>query len=214
VSYRDSIGQKMRNHYEGVWRAGDAWSLETSEFEQRRYEQQLALVESRQYESVLEIGCGSGMFTPLLAGVAKRVVALDIAEAAVERARKRSFPDGAGAVEYVVANVMEYDLQARSPWDLIVLSETMYCLGWLYSFFDIAWFAEQLLAATRDHGRLLLTNAFGHEHDYLLQPGIIRTYRDLFLNVGYELEHELVFQDVKDGVAFEILMSLFAKPSR
>jgi SAM-dependent methyltransferase len=201
----------MRNHYQGVWRAGDAWSLETSEFEQRRYAQQLALVKSRHYDLALEIGCGSGVFTQMLADVANRVVALDIADAAIERARKRSIPHGAGAVEYAVANVMEYDLQARSPWDLVVLSETIYCLGWLYSFFDIAWFAERLFAATRDQGRFLLTNTFGHERDYLLHPGLIRTYRDLFLNVGYGLEQEVVFHDVKDGVDYEVLMSLFAK---
>src|SRR5688572_28083785 len=105
----DSIGERMRDHYQGVWQAGDAWSLETSEFEQRRYAQQFMLLKSRQYELALEIGCGSGVFTQMRAEVTKRVVALDIADAAIERAQKRSFPNGAGAVEYAVANVMEYD---------------------------------------------------------------------------------------------------------
>jgi hypothetical protein len=48
-------------------------------------------------------------------------------------------------------------------------------------------------------------------YDKLLLPYIIRTYRDLFLNVGYRLEAEETFRGTKNGVDFEILISLLAK---
>jgi hypothetical protein len=45
----------------------------------------------------------------------------------------------------------------------------------------------------------------------LLLPWIIRTYHDLFLNVGYELRNEEIFRAQKSGVDFEVLISLFCK---
>ncbi len=212
MTERHLISQKMREHYETVWQAGDAWGFETSEFEQARYAHQLEVLAGQRYERALEIGCGSGCFTRRLASIADRVVALDIAEAAIERARVQAAGAGPGTVEFRVADAMHFDPHAEGPWDLVVLSETMYCLGWLYPFFDIAWFACQLFNATRAGGRLLLTNTYGQEEkDWLLQPWLIDTYRDLFRNVGYRLENEDVFRGTKDGVAFEILLSLFHK---
>ena len=206
------ISDKMRAHYETVWQAGDAWDFETSEFEQARYEHQLKFLSGRRYERALEIGCGSGCFTRRLASIAEYVVALDIAEAAIERARAQAAGAGPGKVEFRVADAMQYDLHAEGPWDLVVLSETMYCLGWLYPFFDIAFFARQLFNATRTGGRLLLTNTYGEaEKDWLLQPWIIDTYRDLFRNVGYRLENQEVFRGNKAGVDFSVLLTLFHK---
>ena len=47
--------------------------------------------------------------------------------------------------------------------------------------------------------------------DYLTRPWLVRTYRDLFLNVGYRLEAEENFHGKKNGVDLEVLISLFAK---
>jgi SAM-dependent methyltransferase len=212
MNERHLISDKMRAHYETVWQAGDAWDFETSEFEQARYAHQLGFLAGQRYERALEIGCGSGCFTRRLAGIADRVVALDIAEAAIERARVQAADAGPGTVEFRVADAMHYDLQAEGPWNLVILSETMYCLGWLYPFFDIAWFACQLFNATSAGGRLLLTNTYGQkEKDWLLQPWIIDTYRDLFRNVGYRLEREEIFRGTKAGVDFSVLLTLFHK---
>jgi len=214
MTERTAISQKMRDHYEAVWQGGDAWSLESSEFERRRYEHLLTLVGGRRYRCALEIGCGSGRFTRLLAGVAERVLGLDVAPAAIERARVQTAGAGPGVIQLRAADIMEYDLNAEGPWDLVVLSETVYCLGWLYSFFDVAWLARRLLGATSPGGRLLLSNTYGQRgKDWLLQPWLIDTYRDLFRNVGYRLESEDVFRGAKEGVPFEILVSLFEKPS-
>jgi hypothetical protein len=48
--------------------------------------------------------------------------------------------------------------------------------------------------------------------DWLLRPWIIRTYRDLFLNVGYTIESEKVHKATKRGLEFEVLMTLYCKP--
>jgi hypothetical protein len=114
-------------------------------------------------------------------------------------------------VDFRVANIMDYDVRADGPWDLIVLSETIYYLGWLYPFFDVGWLAAELFGATRDGGRLLMANTSGGVEDYLLRPWLIRTYRDLFLNVGYQLEAEEIFHGSKNGLNLEVLISLFGK---
>ena len=59
---------------------------------------------------------------------------------------------------------------------------------------------------------MLLTNTYGQaEKDWLLQPWIIDTYRDLFRNVGYRLEKQEVFRGNKAGVDFSVLLTLFRK---
>jgi SAM-dependent methyltransferase len=200
----------MQRHYDAVWESGDAWSLETSEYEQRRYDFQIEMLAARRYASTLEIGCGSGGLTRRLATISDRVLALDIAAAAIERARAQTQPvAGSGAIELRVANIMDVDLAAEGSWDLVVFSETIYSVGWLYPMFDVALLASNLRAAMKPGGRLLLGNTYGGDKDWLLKPWLIDTYRDLCRNVGFTLEREETFRGIKDGVEMKVLMSLF-----
>lgn len=210
MSERALIGQQVREFCDGLWQRGDFWDFETSEYERARCARLFTMLDGRRYARALEIGCGAGYFTHLLAGLADQVVAFDIAPAAIARARML----GADlkTVEFRVANAMDYEWRADGPWDLVVFSDAMCYLGWLYSFFDVAWFASELFAATRSGGRFLLANTMDEVGDKLLLPYIIRTYRDLFLNVGYRLETEEIFHGTKNGVDFEILISLCVKP--
>jgi SAM-dependent methyltransferase len=202
--------EKAHAFFEDLWRAGDYWELESSPFEDARHAAVLAMLAGRHYGTALEIGCGGGAFTRRLAGLADHVLALDIAPSAIERARVSvAWPD---RVEFRVANVMEFALRDAGPFDLVVMSETIYYLGWLYPFFDVAWMAAELFEAGGPGGRLLLANTCGGCDDALLRPWIIRTYRDLFLNVGYRREAEKVFRGVKNGAELEVLISLFRRP--
>jgi SAM-dependent methyltransferase len=208
---RAAAADRVREHYERVWQSGDAWELESSPFEAARYDCQLALLDGRRYPRALEIGCGSGVFTRRLAGVADRVLAIDVAEAAVGRAR--AAVAGAGAVEVRAADVMQLDLRDGGPWDLVVFSETIYCLAWAYPFFDVAYLAARLRDAAAPGGRLMLANTYGAgANDWLLRPWLIDTYRDLFRNVGYQLRTEDVFRGTKHDVELAVLMSLFEVP--
>jgi SAM-dependent methyltransferase len=209
MTERRRISQKAHAFFDNLWKRGDPWDLESSEFERNKYARQLAVLDERRCARALEIGCGAGAFTRLLASIADRVVAFDIAPSAIARAR--AMGAGPGAVDFRVANIMEYDPRAEGPWDLVVMSETIYYLGWLYPFFDVAWLASELFAATNGAGRLLMANTYGGTEDYLLRPWLIRTYRDLFVNVGYRLEAEEIFRGTKDGADLEVLITLFAK---
>jgi SAM-dependent methyltransferase len=208
MTERSLITQKAQAFFEDLWKRGDPWKLETSEFERAKYDRETAVLGDRRYPRVLEIGCGAGWFTRSLARIADQIVAIDISPAAISRARTAA---GLKAVDFRVANIMDYNPRAEGPWDLVVMSETIYYLGWLYSFFDVAWLAAEIFGATRQGGQMLMANTCGGVEDYLLQPWIIRTYHNLLVNVGYRLESEEMFRGMKDGTEIEVLISLFGK---
>jgi SAM-dependent methyltransferase len=209
MNERERVSQHAREFFDGLWSTGDPWDIEGAELTRREHERMIALLEGRRYRRVLEIGCGAGVFTRRLGTIADTVLALDVAPTAIARAR--ALTPEPGPIEFRIANVMEYDPSRDGPWDLVVMAEMIYYLGWLYPFFDIAWFASQLFSATADGGRLLLANTIcGMDHPLLL-PWVVRTYHDLFRNVGYRTESEETVRGIKDGVELEILISRFAK---
>lgn len=206
---KDASERRASRFFDDLWSQGDYWKLETSPFERRKYSRQVELLGPRTYGRALEIGCGAGAFTELLSERADQVLALDVSRSAIERAlRKRPRLTN---VEFRAADVMELEFAAAPGWDLITLSETIYYLGWLHSFFDVAWLAGQIFEATSAGGRFLMANTLSSSGDYLLRPWMILTYRDLFSNVGYVLEHEEIVTGVKDGANLETLVSLFGK---
>ena len=211
MAERTLLDQQAQGFFEELWQRGDHWEFDSSAFEQDRYARLMALLAGRRYAHVLELGCGSGSFTHHLAGLADRVVALDISPTAIARAQ--ALWTGPATVDFRQANVMDYDLHAEGPWDLVVLSDTMCYLGWLYSFFDVSWFASQVYAGTRVGGHCLFANCMGEFGDMLMLPWLTRTYQSLLCNVGYHLEVEEVFRGTKYGVTIEVLMSLFVKNS-
>lgn len=209
MTERECISSKAQAFFDDLWARGDPWELETSDFERERYARLIAMLDRRRYARVLEIGCGAGAFTRLLAPLAHHVLAVDVSSKAISTARATY--STLSQVEFRVTNIMEYDPKKEGPWDLIIMTETIYYLGWLYSFFDIGWLASELFAAMRPGGQLLLANTQGEIGDPLLLPSIIRTYRDLFLNVGYRLEAEEIFRGPKNRVELNVLISLLCK---
>jgi SAM-dependent methyltransferase len=207
---RERLGQRAFEFAEGLWRRGDVWEFDTSEFERARWARLIEILDGARYPRVLELGCGAGHFTRQLTRVADRIVAFDIAPSAIAQARAAE--TGATTIDYRIGNAIDCGWRADGPWDLVVMNETICYLGWLYPFFDIGWFASEIHAAVRPGGRFLMANSMDAQYDKLLLPYIIRTYRDLFLNVGFELAREETFSGSKHGVRYDVLISLFEKP--
>jgi predicted TPR repeat methyltransferase len=210
MSNGQTPGERAQSFFDQLWSTGDPWALETAEYDQGRDDYLLTLLADRRYDRALEVGCGAGVFSAKLTRVVDDLVAVDVSALAIEAARKR---DAAlDNVRFCVANIMDYDIVGEGPWDLIVLSETIYYVGWLYPYFDVAWLAHQLFVATRPGGRLLLVNSDGGEGHYLHQRWILQTYQDLFVNVGYQVERQEIFRGSKNGADCEAIMVAFAKP--
>lgn len=204
------INHQAETFFERMWQDGDPWEFESSAFEQARYARLLADLGGRSYPRILELGCGAGAFTRLLAPLAEEIVALDVSPAAIARAR--SLELGPAVVDFRHMNVMEYEPENEGPWDLIVLSDTVCYLGWLHSFFDVSWFVRRLFLSTRPGGRCLLANTVIDEgNEWLMRSWVIHTYSDLFRNVGYSLTTKGMFRGLKHNVPVEVLMCLFTK---
>jgi len=91
------------------------------------------------------------------------------------------------------------------------MSETIYYLGWIYTFFEVGWLVSSLYSATPPDGEFLMANTHGGSTGHLLESWLIRTYRDLLTNVGYRVSREETHAGIKNGVPINILITVFAK---
>jgi len=208
---RQEIHRTMAAEYESRWSIGDPWAGVGAETEHatRKNSLQREFLAGRRYHRTIEVGCGNGNLTPILAELSDSVCSLDIAPSALARAREACRP--LLNVTFQEDNAVRYEYAEHGPWNLITLVETIYSLGWLYPLFDIAWMAGQMAESLAPGGRLLLTNTYGSEKDYLLRPYLIDTYRDLFRNVGLRIvrEETLVPADPEHGLP--ALITLFSR---
>lgn len=102
----------------------DPWGFDTRNFERRKYDLTIAALARRRYRAAYEPGCANGALTERLAKRCDRVVACDIVEGAVERARVRlATTDGVD----VRSARFPHDWPDE-PFDLVVWSEVAYYL--------------------------------------------------------------------------------------
>jgi SAM-dependent methyltransferase len=99
----------VQSDYEGQ---ADPWRYLTSPKEQERFRTQLQLLDEASadsiFESALEVGCGEGAFTELLAPRCRSLLAADISSVALGRARARCADQ-----EHV--SFREWDVRRDSP---------------------------------------------------------------------------------------------------
>jgi SAM-dependent methyltransferase len=202
-----TAAERALEHFEKIWQDGEYWHLDDA-LDVVSRDAQIALIADRRYGRALEVGCGAGAFTERLAELTDDLLAIDIAPSAVDAARARGL-ERPGA-RLAAADIMSFDVAAAS-WDLVVMSETIYCLGWAYSFYELAWMLRQLATSQPPGGRFLMANTYGRENDRTLEPWLIDSYLDLVVRVGYELERRESVRGVKGGVEYDIALTLFTK---
>ena len=200
--------ERAAAHFEGVWRHGESWHLDDA-LDVASRDAQIGMIGDRHYGQVLEVGCGAGAFTERLVELSHDLLAIDIAPTAIEAARARGVERP--GVRLAAADIMSFDVTAVA-WDLVVMSETIYCLGWAYSFYEVAWMLRQLATTQPPGGRFLMANTYGRERDRTLEPWLIDSYLDLVARVGYDLERRETVRGCKGGVEYEIALTLFTKP--
>jgi predicted TPR repeat methyltransferase len=104
-------------------RDADPWDFETSPYEAAKYDATIAAIDDRQFATALELGCSIGVLTERLAPRCDALLAIDVAEAALDRARERE------RVPHVTFERREIPEQfPDGPFDLIVASEVLYYL--------------------------------------------------------------------------------------
>ncbi len=96
-------------------------------YQRLKYERMLALLPPRRYTSALDIGCGLGVFTRMLADLADTVCGLEISEEAVRRAAELSRSHA--NIAYRQADIRELSRTVNQQFDLVVVADVLYYLS-------------------------------------------------------------------------------------
>jgi hypothetical protein len=99
----------------------DPWHFETSAYEREKYAETIKALGGRHFGTGLELGCSIGVLTQQLKPHVDDLLAIDVAEQALEQARARN-PD----VRFERRNIPEEFPEGR--FDLTVASEVLYYL--------------------------------------------------------------------------------------
>jgi SAM-dependent methyltransferase len=138
----------------------DPWNFETSEYERGKYAATIAALPKGRYEHVFEIGCSIGVLTGMLAPRCGQLLAVDAAEAPLQKARKR------------LENIPQVTIEKRAVpqqfpegrFDLILISE----VGYYLSEADLHILIQKCVEQLEPGGNLLLVHWTPEVHDYPL----------------------------------------------
>lgn len=104
--------------------AADPWAFASSPYERAKYEATLAALPEGPIGSALEVGCSIGVLTERLAARCERLLAVDVAKAALARASERL----AGHANVTLERRELPEAFPPGPFALIVCSEVLYYL--------------------------------------------------------------------------------------
>lgn len=139
-------------------RRSDPWGFETSAYEKDKYDLTLNSLPRSSYQSALEVGCSIGVFTASLVTRCDRLLAIDVSELALERARTRCV-----AFPHARFEKMQFPEEAPEDcFDLILLSEVAYY--WEYA--GLVRAADELAARHLPGGHLVLVHLTEFVPDY------------------------------------------------
>lgn len=150
------------DYFDAVYQANeDPWGFETSPYEREKYAATLAALPLPHYAEAFEIGCSLGVLTQQLAPRCGHLLAVDVAQAALDKARQRcaKLPQ----VELQLMRVPE-EFPTERRFDLILVSE----VGYYWSPEDLQRATDLMLATLRPGGQLLLVHWTPPVHDYPL----------------------------------------------
>ena len=116
-------GSLPPRYFEDIYRRSrDPWNFETSEYEEAKYRNTLALLPRARYRCALEVGSSIGVFTQQLAERCDELISVDVSEKALQAARKRC--EQQENVHFVRAQIPMEIPDGR--YQLIVVSEVAY----------------------------------------------------------------------------------------
>lgn len=104
----------------------DPWDFETSPYENEKYDATIAALGGRHFGRALEIGCSIGVLTARLAAYCEQLLAVDVVDSALARAKARCI--NLGNVQFENRRLPQ-DWLEEQKLDLIVLSEVLYFLN-------------------------------------------------------------------------------------
>ena len=169
----------LKPHYfdEIYARNSDPWNFESKPYEHQKYAATLQHLPRARYQSALELGCSIGVFTAMLAPRCARLLALDVAEIPLQKARARcaDLPQ----IEFRRATLP--DEFPDGNFDLMVMSE----VGYYFAMPDLRALQTRIGRALQPGGDLVLVHYLPDVPDYPLSGDEVH---DAFFGID-ELEH-------------------------
>jgi predicted TPR repeat methyltransferase len=151
-------GSRGPEHFQRLYQASqDPWQYCTNPYEQAKYRRTVASLGQRRFCSAFEAGCSIGILTRLLAPHCEALLAVDIVEEPLRKAR-------AACAHQPWVRFERMRIPAEWPGDafnLVVLSEVLYFL----SPADIAAVADRIRTTLVSDGVVLLVNWRGRSDD-------------------------------------------------
>jgi cyclopropane fatty-acyl-phospholipid synthase-like methyltransferase len=162
----NAYNHSSADFFEAKYKAStDPWDFESSDYELRRYDAILHMLDGSTYRSALEPGCSIGVLTEGLATICENVFALDFSPTALKEAAKRC--EKLTHVQLACMSLEEID--SFAPFDLIVLSE----IG--YYFAEDRWrqIAEEIVAEMKSGSTLLAAHWTGTSSDHEISGDLV-----------------------------------------
>ncbi|WP_440454012.1 class I SAM-dependent DNA methyltransferase [Psychrobacter sp. ASPA161_9] len=137
----------------------DPWQYQTRWYEKRKREMCLAVLPQAEYDNAIELGCGNGVFSELLARRCQALLSIDGNAQAVKLAKQRLGKSShskviQGVIPHVLLSLEDALLQSyplsdgasanKPPFDLIVISEILYYLSPIDIDTVITWIKQNL----------------------------------------------------------------------
>jgi SAM-dependent methyltransferase len=141
-------------HFDAIYAAdADPWGYTTSAYERRKYLATLAALPRARFSRAFEPACSIGVLTRLLARRCANLLAADVSEVALDRARARCRD---------MRNISFRRMRIPARWpagtfDLIILSEVLYYL----SARDVRDTVRKTLRALRPDGVVIVVHWLG-----------------------------------------------------
>jgi cyclopropane fatty-acyl-phospholipid synthase-like methyltransferase len=103
----------------------DPFGCETYAYEQEKFLTIVNELGNHQYSHILDIGCGAGTLTRMLASNALKITAIDFSPKAIKHAK--SHPSSANNILYQCHDIR--NLSLTESYDIIICSEVLYYLA-------------------------------------------------------------------------------------
>lgn len=146
--------QKIKDIMEDLYIKQDPWGDLNSKYNETKFARQLKNIRKYQPKSVLEVGCGEGIFTRLMGNASYAVDAVDVSEKAIERAKVRC--KDYKNIKFYCSDVVKFTLPKR--YDMILLSEVMGYIIWLNNILDVGLWLTSLISSLNNGGKLVIVN--------------------------------------------------------
>lgn len=142
--------------------ATDPWSVAHLWYERRKRSIMLASMPLERFHHALELGCGTGETTYLLASMCAQVTAVDVSPTAAARCRQRVQRSGASNVDVQVLELpMAWPDCQPASFDLVLVSE----LAYYFSRDEFSCFAERCMDSLAPQGYWVMCHYKPDFHD-------------------------------------------------